>query len=166
MYIVRANTWLHTWSRSNGDRCNAQCFILESRSQLLLLLFFSLFLITNLMLEGQHSDPAAGWIECKAELPGGDTNRRGEMCWYRTDTHYKLIKNKENKCDPTLKKKNVSFFWPGVLSDIRHPMKSTDKRCRAEYISGSFKSSVGVLLFFFQALRRKGSHDEKDRDRQ
>lgn len=38
-----------------------------------------LFVITNLMLEGQHSDPAAGWIEDKAELPGGDTNRRGEV---------------------------------------------------------------------------------------
>ena len=34
----------------------------------------SLFLIINLMLEGQHSDPAAGWIEDETELPGG------EMC--------------------------------------------------------------------------------------
>ena len=47
------------------------------------------------------------------------------------------------------------FFWPKVLSDIRHLTKSTDKRCRAEYISGSFKSGVGVILFFFSCSQKK-----------
>lgn len=140
----------------------------ESRGHSCCSLSCRLFLITNLMLEGQHSDPAAGWIEDKAELPGGDTNRRGEVYWYHTDSHYKWIKNEENKCDPTLEKKKMSlfFFWPEVLSDIRHLMKSTDKRCRAEYIFLAALKAASAFFFFFQALRRKGSRDEKDGDRQ
>lgn len=132
----------------------------ESRGHSCCSLSCRLFLITNLMLEGQHSDPAAGWIEDKAELPGGDTNRRGEMYWYHTDSHYKWIKNKENKCDPTLEKKKCLFFffWPQVLSDIRHLMKSTDKRCRAEYIFlAALKAASAFFFFFFRLSEEKGA---------
>lgn len=129
----------------------------ESRGHSCCSLSCRLFLITNLMLEGQHSDPAAGWIEDKAELPGGDTNRRGEMYWYHTDSHYKWIKNEENKCDPTLEKKKCLFFFL-TWSPFRHQTPDEEHRQTLQswiYISGSFKSGVGVLFFFSGSQKKR-----------